>query len=41
MASRLEHHLALPREDKESRAEDIFPALARFTARALLAKYTG
>jgi alkylation response protein AidB-like acyl-CoA dehydrogenase len=38
MASRVESHLALPQEEKEARAEEIFPDLARFTARALLTK---
>ncbi len=41
MDSRVEEHLALPQEEKEARAEEIFPDLARFTAHALLAKGTG
>ncbi len=39
MASRVEGHLALPQAEKEARAEEIFPDLAGFTARALLAKH--
>jgi len=41
MASRVERHLALPQEEKEARAEELFPDLAQFTARSLLAKYPG
>jgi alkylation response protein AidB-like acyl-CoA dehydrogenase len=40
MSSRVDAHLALPQPEKEARAEEIFPDLARFTARALLTKLT-
>jgi alkylation response protein AidB-like acyl-CoA dehydrogenase len=40
MASRVMGHLALPQDEKEARVEEVFPDLARFTARILLAKHT-
>ena len=39
MSARVEGHLALPQAEKEARAEEVFPDLARFTAHTLRAKY--
>lgn len=38
MALRVEKHLALPAEEREAKAEEIFQAMAEFTAGALLRK---
>jgi len=41
MSARVEGQLALPQKEKEARAEEVFPDLARFTAHALLTKHAG